>query len=141
MPTIGAIPSEFWDAPEFRAFDPEVVYLGRMSDTPHDYYRAANLFPPYAPSHAFVYLLLACDGSVLYAGKARTPGQRFDRHRRRDWWDEVALLCLLRVSGETAEAADTAALWVESVAIRRLDPTYNIAGARRRPGFSRGRYV
>lgn len=138
---IGVIPNRLWDAPAMRSADPEVVYLGPMPQAPSDYYAASILFQPTARRHAFVYLLLACDGSVIYVGKARRPGNRFDKHRRREWWDEVESLILLRVGAEVVEDADVLALHVESLLIRRFDPPYNVAGARRRPGCYRGEFA
>lgn len=139
---VGCIPIGFWDSVSMRAAEPEIVYFGAMPQVPKVYYPLAHLTPTlWRGASAFVYLLLACDGSVLYAGKAREPGNRFDKHRRKHWWDEVALLLLIRVMGTNQSEADTVALHVESLAIKQLDPIYNVAGARRRPNMPRGVFI
>lgn len=143
MATIGVIPARFWDSPAMRAADPDVVYVGPMPSSPTDYYATASLLGPIGRRHAFVYLLLGCDGSALYVGKARNPGNRFDKHRsKKEWWPEVAILLLLRVTGEDVFEADRLALHVEALCIRKFDPVYNIAGVVRRPaGIPRGEYA
>lgn len=141
---IGVIPSAFWSSVTMQAMNPEVVYLGPMPADSHSAYMTEFTFPLTRPGKpAFVYILMASDGSVLYVGKARTPGNRFDRHRRhKDWWTEVEILLLLRVTGDSKAEADAIALQVERLGIRKLDPIYNVAGVcRRGPGFSMGVYA
>lgn len=131
---IATIPAALWDMPAMRAADPEVVYLGRMPQRGGDCRDAARLFPrAYHPSSAaYVYILLHVDGSAVYVGKARDPLARFTKHRRREWWEEVYHLLLLRVEGASVDHADVLALGVEALCIRHLSPTYNVAGVFRR---------
>lgn len=138
MARIGWIPATFWMTPAMQAAEPEVVFFGAMPARSADYYAASALMPPRGNKAAYIYFLLACDGSLLYVGKARTPGNRFDKHRRKEWWGEVVTLLLVRVSGSTLEEANLLALHVESLALRQLNPVYNIAGVNPRPRGSRG---
>lgn len=90
---------------------------------------------------SYIYHLFDQQGEPMYFGKTNQPSYRFEKHRRRPWWSEVAHLNLYIVTCEshldepckgfgdnprsTLERAAT--LW-ERKAILDIQPRYNIAG-------------
>ena len=140
---IANIPPQMWMTTAMQAAAPEVVYVGPAPQTDPQSRALATLFAKvHHPSHAaFVYILLHVDATVIYAGKARNPVARLAKHRRREWWDEVYNLVLLRVEGETEREADATALYVEALAIKHLAPYWNIAGVDARAMNKRGVYA
>lgn len=101
------------------------VYCGPMPIGPRDYYDLASP----AWNVAYVYCLLDAAGDLLYVGRARQPGNRFDKHRRKkEWWPEVQHLTLFEVEGRDHEHSVYLVSRVELDAIRSLSPRHNIAG-------------
>lgn len=100
----------------------EVSYDGPMPATSAGYYALGG-----QDGYGYVYVLSDARGSVVYIGRSRCPGNRFDKHRRKTWWPEVTHLTLLRLRGD--DRNETAALTdaVETHAIARLGPRHNIA--------------
>lgn len=117
--TAWRLPDTFWTVTP-RALGVEVVHDGSMPTRPADYYALGG-----RDQWGYVYLLSGLD--LLYVGKSLCPGNRFDMHRRRDWWAGVQNLTLLRVKG--ADREETSALMdgLETFAIRRLRPIHNVA--------------
>lgn len=110
---------------EFRSIDPTITYDGPFPSRPRDYYELGWCGARYA----YVYLLFDADNQLLYVGRARRPGNRFDKHRRqKPWWPSVSRLVLLGVTGESRADAHALVSRLEMHAIRTLDPLHNIAG-------------
>lgn len=105
----------------------EVIYSGAMPSSPSDYYAIALG----GSRMSYVYILTGERGDALYVGMSRRPGNRFDKHRSRDWWGQVEGLTVWRVEGEDRWHADRNARRLEAHAIRELLPAYNIAGVPR----------
>lgn len=120
------IPDEFWST-TVQAIAPRIIYDGAFPQRSRDYYRLARG----SWNRAYVYLLYGSDDNLLYVGRTHRPGNRFDKHRRRDWWPEVAALVLLEVEGENADEAHALVKRLELRAIRTLYPELNVAGVLR----------
>ncbi|WP_418061755.1 GIY-YIG nuclease family protein [Pimelobacter simplex] len=102
-----------------------VIYDDAFPSRSSDYYALTS----FSARQAFVYLLFDAEGGLLYVGRARRPGNRFDRHRRqKPWWGAVARLVLLEVRGSDRIETHDLVSALELYAIRALDPLYNVAG-------------
>lgn len=115
----------FWERLTVRALSPKIVYVGRFPERSRDYYA---LTPLVSARTAYVYMLFSYCGSLLYVGRARRPGNRFDKHRRRDWWPEVYDVLLVQVQGEDRASTHAYVDKLERLAIRHLSPIHNVAG-------------
>ena len=122
---IRSIRPEFWSSEDIAAMDWRMVYDGPFPSRPRDYYALTDG----SWNVAFVYLLFDRADRLLYVGRARQPGARFDKHRRRkSWWPEVRSLVIIRVAGRDYEDACRVVDHMERRAIRALGPAYNIVG-------------
>ena len=100
------------------------VYKGPFPATTDGYY---SLVQP-ARRRCFVYVLFDDAGEVVYVGKSFRPGNRFDRHRRKPWWDAVATIAILQIDGPDRYLVERAAFAAELDAIHTLHPRHNIVG-------------
>ena len=113
------LPETFWTVTP-RALGTEVAFTGPMPTRPKDYYDLGG-----RDGYGYVYLLAG--EFLVYVGKSWCPGNRFDKHRRRDWWDLVDHLTLLRVRGDSTTETEALMDGLETFAIRRLLPVANVA--------------
>ena len=100
------------------------VYKGPFPDTSSGYY---SLVQPMW-RRCFVYVLFDWADNVLYVGKSFRPGNRFDRHRRRDWWPDVSTVAILQIDGPERHEVERAAYNIELNTIHSLRPLHNVTG-------------
>lgn len=102
----------------------KLIYSGPVPPRPADYYALTG-----RSGHAYGFVYTLWNGAEpLYVGMSYTPGQRFDRHRRKFWWRRVDWLELHVFHGDDRRSVRVAMLAAEPQAIRELRPTHNIAG-------------
>lgn len=99
----------------------EVTYSGPMPQSVRDYYNVSSL----AYRSCCVYILTSDDGCPVYVGMSHRPGNRFDRHRAREWWPDVAHLTVIEFTADNRSDARWAAKREESRLIASLLPYAN----------------
>lgn len=114
--------------PDLWSDDVAMIYHGPFPERPRDYYALTRC----SWNVAFIYLLFGERDRLLYVGRARNPGNRFDKHRRhKEWWPEVRSLAIFQVTADDHLSSMRAVATAELIAIQELDPVYNIAGRSR----------
>lgn len=103
---------------------PRRIYAGPIPSRPVDYYA---LTQP-RRTRQFIYFLMSSDDVHVYIGRSWNPGTRFDRHRRRAWWEHVDKAELYQLDAATPYQADALIHAYEQMAIRELSPAFNVAG-------------
>lgn len=83
-------------------------------------------------SGGHIYIFWGCVDEPIYVGMSVNVPNRFDKHRRRDWWplvEHVELYHLPRMSDERARDFARRLHYFELAAIECLRPSANIAVA------------
>jgi hypothetical protein len=122
---IYPFPDDFWERRTVRMIEPTPAYVGPMPRGDQDMFAIVRG----ASARAYVYVVMSDLLEVLYVGKSVNPVGRFSSHRcHKWWWPTSGRLVLLGVDGVDRRHAEAAALHLERLAIRSLNPLYNVAG-------------
>lgn len=119
---------EFWKSRRISSVSTELAFDGQFPSGRHPYVG----LPKSGANFEFVYLLLSSIGSPIYVGRSWRPADRFTKHRRKDWWQGVEHLTLIRVYGASRLDATVQTAFVERVLIEELAPSGNLTVGQRR---------
>ena len=117
---------EFWRSRTVASVDWAVIYDGMVP-------RRVNTVAPMSSDCEYVYLLFDDSDALIYVGRSFRPADRFTKHRRKQWWRQVARVVLIRVHEDHPRSRppwqkngpNTARF--EACAIDMLRPSANVA--------------